>query len=71
MLVFISGEVQKTLASLSRQFAASADRGFEFPKRRQQFLRVHNETLPVVTMCVSNPDHKGAGGLEPSIPIPQ
>jgi hypothetical protein len=28
--------------------------GFE-PKRRQLFIRVHNETLSVA-MCVSNPD---------------
>ena len=28
------------------------NRGFEFQKRRQLFLSVHNETLSVVAMCV-------------------
>jgi hypothetical protein len=46
----------KKLATLSRQFAASASRRFQFHKRRQLFIRVHNETLTVVAMCVCNPD---------------
>jgi hypothetical protein len=29
---------------------------FEFKKRRQLFIRVHNETLSVVAMRVSNED---------------
>jgi hypothetical protein len=33
---------------MSRQLSASPNRGFEFDKSRQQFIRVHNETLPVV-----------------------
>jgi hypothetical protein len=37
----------KNLANLSKQIAASTDRGFEFQKCRQLFIRVHNETLPV------------------------
>jgi hypothetical protein len=36
--------------------AASATRQFEFQKRGQYFIRVHNETFPVVAMRVSNPD---------------
>jgi hypothetical protein len=28
----------------------------QIPQRAQLFLRVHNETLSVVAMCVSNPD---------------
>jgi hypothetical protein len=36
--------------------AASANRRFEFHKRRQLFIRTHNETLSVVAMCVNNPD---------------
>jgi hypothetical protein len=30
------------------------DRSFELQKRRQLFIRTHNETLSVVAMCVSN-----------------
>ena len=30
-------------------------------KTRQLFIGVHNETLPVVAMCVSNPDCSGRG----------
>jgi hypothetical protein len=50
MLVFISGELRKNLVILSSQIAASADRRFEFQKRRQLFIRSHNETLSVATM---------------------
>jgi hypothetical protein len=32
------------------------DFGFDFQKRRQQFGRVHNETLTVAATGVSNPD---------------
>ncbi|PYK07863.1 MAG: hypothetical protein DME61_11655 [Verrucomicrobia bacterium] len=37
---------------MSSQFAASANRGFQFQKRTQLFIRVHNVTLSVVAMCV-------------------
>jgi hypothetical protein len=47
MLVFISREFRKNLASLSRLFAASADRRFQFQKRRQLFIHTHNETLSI------------------------
>ena len=30
-----------------------ANRRFEFQKRSQLFIRVHNETLSVVAMCVN------------------
>jgi hypothetical protein len=50
MLVFISGEFRKTLAGLSRQFAASADHRFKFQKRSQLFVGAHNETLSVAPM---------------------
>jgi hypothetical protein len=43
----------KNLANLSNQFAASADRQFEFQKRRQLFIRSHNETLPIAARCAS------------------
>jgi hypothetical protein len=29
---------------------------FQFHKRRQLFIRVHNETLPIIAMRVCNPD---------------
>jgi hypothetical protein len=38
MRVFISGEFWKKLASLSRLFAVSANRQFQFQKRRQLFI---------------------------------
>ena len=54
-------EFGKNLANLSNQFAASANRRFEFQKRRQLFIRTHNETLSVVAMRVSNPDRSPVG----------
>jgi hypothetical protein len=51
----------KNLANLSNQFAASANRRFQFRKRRQLFIRMHNETLSVVAMCVCNPDRSPVG----------
>jgi hypothetical protein len=36
-------------------------RRFKFKKRRQLFIRTHNETLSVVPMRVSNPDRSPAG----------
>jgi hypothetical protein len=52
---FRDAEFGKHLANLSNQLAGSAGRWFKFHKRSQQFIRVHNETLSVVAMCVSNP----------------
>jgi hypothetical protein len=34
---------------------------FQFQKSSQFFIRVHNETLSVVAMRVSNPDRSSAG----------
>jgi hypothetical protein len=33
----------------------AANRRFQFNKRRQLFVRTHNETFSVVAMCISNP----------------
>jgi hypothetical protein len=44
------------LASLSRQFAATPNRRFDFHKRSQLFIRTHNVTAPVVAMRVCDPD---------------
>jgi hypothetical protein len=46
----------KELANLSNPFAVSANRRFQFRKRRQQFIRTHNETLSVVAVRFNNPD---------------
>jgi hypothetical protein len=46
-------------------------RRFEFDEGRQLFIGANNETLSIVAVCINNPDRKGAGRLEPSIPIPQ
>jgi hypothetical protein len=29
---------------------------FEFEKRSQLFVRSHDETLPIIAVCVNNPD---------------
>jgi hypothetical protein len=34
---------------------------FEFEKRREYFIRVHNETLSVVAVRVRNPDRSPIG----------
>jgi hypothetical protein len=36
------------------------NRGFQFNKRRQLFIRTHNETLSVATMCIGNPNRSPA-----------
>jgi hypothetical protein len=33
-----------------------ANRRFKLKKRTQLFIRSHNETLSIITMCVCNPD---------------
>jgi len=37
------------------------NRSFQFKKSSQQFIRMHNETLPVIAMRVSNPDRSAVG----------
>jgi hypothetical protein len=56
MICLATVEFGRNLASLSSQFAASANRGFQLQKRGQLFIRPHNETLSVVAMRVNNPD---------------
>jgi hypothetical protein len=41
---------------MSSQFAASANRRFQFDKRAELFVRVHNKALSVVAVCIGNPD---------------
>jgi hypothetical protein len=40
---------------------AAANRRFEFQKRRQLLIGVHNETAPVAAMRVCNPDRLPVG----------
>jgi hypothetical protein len=54
-------EFGKNVANLSNQFAASANRRFQFQKGGQLFIRTHNETLSVAAMCVNNPDRSPVG----------
>jgi hypothetical protein len=54
-------EFGKTQTNLSRQFAASANSGFEFHKRSQLFIRTHNVTFAIVATRVSNPDRSPVG----------
>src|SRR5262245_37297140 len=42
--------VLKKLCCLSTQLSASVDRRLKLQKRRQYFIRVHNETLSAVAM---------------------
>jgi hypothetical protein len=48
-LVFRGVKFGKSLACASNQFAAS-----QFQKCRQLFIRMRNETLSIVAMCVCN-----------------
>jgi hypothetical protein len=43
------------------QKAATPNRRFEFQKRRQLFIRLHDQTLPVAAMRVSNEDRSSVG----------
>jgi hypothetical protein len=44
------------LISDALPFGSATDHRFQFHKCGQLFIRVHNETLSVIAMCVSNPD---------------
>jgi hypothetical protein len=37
------------------------NRPFQFQKRRQLFIRTHNEALPITAMRVNNPDRSPVG----------
>jgi hypothetical protein len=43
------------------RLAARANCRFQFKKRRQLFIRTHNETPSVIAMCVCNPDRLPVG----------
>jgi len=54
---FSDAESGENYMSYSRQFRASANRRFEFQKRSQLFVGVHNETLSISAICIGNPDY--------------
>jgi hypothetical protein len=45
----------RSFYSIRSGWNIALNRRFQFQKRRQLFIRTHNETLSVA-MCVSNPD---------------
>jgi hypothetical protein len=45
----------------ARETEGFPNRRFEFEKSRQLFIRVHNEPLSAVAMCVCNPDRSLVG----------
>jgi hypothetical protein len=59
--VEFGNEFGKNPASLSRQFAESANCRFKLHERSQLLIRTHNETLPVVAVGVCNPDRSPVG----------
>jgi len=54
--ILVSVLFAKNLGNLASQFGARANRRFEFHKRSQLFIRVHNETLAVAAMRISYKD---------------
>ena len=52
---FSNAEFGKNLARLSRQFAAGTNRRFQFQKRSQLIIRMHDEPLSVIPMRVNDP----------------
>ena len=58
-LGFISAEFRKNLASLSRLFAASANRRFKFHKRSQLLVGTHSKRsrslveIPGIAICLA------------------
>ncbi len=63
MLNGVSGTHNKSVAHIDvtspveASFPARPNRLFKFKKRGQLFIGVHNKTLSVVAVCVSNPDY--------------
>jgi hypothetical protein len=49
-------EFWKISPTCQAQSAASAACRFKLQKSRQLFMRTHNVTLPVVAVCVNNPN---------------
>jgi hypothetical protein len=45
----------------SMKLAETPNSRFQFQKRGQYFVRVHNESLSVAVMCICNPDCSPVG----------
>jgi hypothetical protein len=41
--------------------SAGSNRRFQFKKRGQLFIRMHDETLSVIAMCICNPERSLVG----------
>jgi hypothetical protein len=52
---------EKTPPARQAQLVANANRFFQFHKRSQLFIGVHNETLSVGAVCLCNPDRSPVG----------
>jgi hypothetical protein len=54
--------------SKEKPLVENPHRYFKFQKRSQLFIRTHNETFPIATMRVSNPDRSpfGIDGCDPA-----
>jgi hypothetical protein len=52
-----AAEFGKNLANLSKQFAASANRTFEFQKWRRLFIRMQHEMLVAPPIFISSSNH--------------
>jgi hypothetical protein len=49
--------VHVNISAIKRQAACSGtNRRFQIQKRSQYFIRMHNETLSVIPMCIGDPD---------------
>jgi hypothetical protein len=48
---------EKISSACQDKFAAGANHGLKFRKRRQLFIRARNVPVSVVAVCVSNADH--------------
>jgi hypothetical protein len=49
------------ISTVSQDNSATSNHRFKFQKRRQLFIRPHNETLSVVAVCVCNEDRSPVG----------
>jgi hypothetical protein len=58
---FNDAEFGKISPARQEKTAVVPNRRFKVQKRSQLFIRVHNETLPVVAVCVSNEDRSPVG----------
>jgi hypothetical protein len=53
--------LEKISPACQEKFAASAERRFEFQKRGQLLICMHNEALSIVAVRIGNPDRSAFG----------